>query len=209
MKALEQMEELEKLEQPELDEAEEEEIDHPYLETIQNMDTAERMNKLRSLVRYSKSDEWKKVKESAKTEEEDLKETIKKEAYNRTDNPKKASVIDERVLYVKTLTTIAEKVDNEVFKDYLLRYQVNAYESFVLNKVWHVFLSIGTEWSDDFNAVPVLADEAIYTKLDMLKKYKQILHSTGRLLAYCIETYDIDGLLRAEQKEDQNPHQPY
>ena len=128
-------EELEELEQPELDEAEEEEIDHPYLGTIQIMDTAERMNKLRSLVKYSKSDEWKNVKESAKVEEEELKEEIKKEAYNRTDNSKQSSVIDERVLYVKTLTAIADKVDNEVFKDYLLRYQVNAYESFVLNKV--------------------------------------------------------------------------
>lgn len=145
MNAVEQMEELEPIEQPELDEAEEEEIDHPYIESIQIMDTAERMNKLRSLVKYSKSEEWKKVKESAKVEEEELKEAIKKEAYNRTDNKKQSSVIDERVLYVKTLTAIAEQVDNEVFKDYLLRYQVNAYESFVLNKVGHVFLSIGTE----------------------------------------------------------------
>jgi pantothenate kinase-related protein Tda10 len=135
----------EELETPELDEAEEEEIEHPYLDTIEMMDKTERMNKLRSLVKYSKSEEWKKVKKWAKDGEEILKERIKSEAYNRVTNEKKASVIDERVLYVEELTHIAEKVDNEVFKDYLLRYQVNGYESFVMNKTGHIFLSLGTE----------------------------------------------------------------
>jgi len=138
-------EQLEELDTPELDEAEEEEIEHPYLDTIEMMDKTERMNKLRSLIKYSKSKEWKKVKEWAKSREDIIKEQIREEAYNRVKNEKVASVIDERVLYVKTLTQIAEKVENEVFKDYLLRYQVNAYDSFVLNKTGHIFLSLGTE----------------------------------------------------------------
>jgi pantothenate kinase-related protein Tda10 len=138
-------EQLEELDTPEIDEAEEEEIEHPYLDTIEMMDKTDRMNKLRSLIKFSKSKDWKKVKEWAKSREDIIKEQIREEAYNRVKNEKVASVIDERVLYVKVLTQIAEQVDNEVFKDYLLKYQVNAYDSFVINKTGHIFLSLGTE----------------------------------------------------------------
>ena len=69
-----QMEELqEELEQPELEQPEEEEIEHPYLDKIQMMDRSERMNRLRSLISYSKSKEWIEVKEYAKEKDENIK----------------------------------------------------------------------------------------------------------------------------------------
>jgi hypothetical protein len=78
----------------------------------------------------------------------------------------------------------------------------------VMNKTGHIFLSLGTEW-EDFNAVPVLVDEPIYSHLDMLKKSKAIYHSTGRLLAYCIDTYDTERLLQKTEEVQENRHQPY
>lgn len=203
-----QMEELqEELEQPELEQPEEEEIEHPYLDKIQMMDRSERMNRLRSLISYSKSKEWIEVKGYAKEKDENIKNRIEKEAYSRMKTKKEWSIIDERVWMVLTLTEIAEKTTNEVLKDYIMNYQVDAYKSFITNKSGYVFLNV---WSwDEFNAVPVLVDEAIYTKLDMLKKQKAIYHSIGRILTNCIETYDIEWLLQKTDKEPENPHQPY
>lgn len=43
---------------------------------------------------------------------------------------------------VLTLTEIAEKTTNEVLKDYIMNYQVDAYKSFITNKSGYVFLNV-------------------------------------------------------------------
>jgi hypothetical protein len=101
---------------------------------------------------------------------------------------------------------IAEKIDNNTFKTYLVSSRINALESAIVFKI------------GDPYGVPF--DLPIHSSLDILKTVASAYNSFEQFLKDCISHYDEKEVVakadeekksKKEKKEivDENPNQPY
>jgi hypothetical protein len=161
---------------------------------------------LRDLIEYRDSDNYRKVLAYCKSKIAEINGEVYKEAYSREKCEATGSILDSYVTTAKATRDMAEKVDNEIFKSYLIESRVSALDSAIMFKI------------GDPYGVPF--DLPIHSALDILKTKASAYNSFDAFLSNCISHYDEKEVVakadeekkaKKEKKEivDENPNQPY
>lgn len=171
----------------------------PFEVKYGSMDKEAKKAILKELIAYSNTEEFKKLKREAKKDLEDNKKLISDIAYTREEVKNNKSIIDEYVMIVNTLKSIAKHVTNEVFKDYLVEHRIASYDSTIVNKKGFV----------DRHQSMIPVDAPVYSDLDILKEKSAVLNSVGRFLVYCVDYFDTEWILQEKTEQKNDSYQPY
>ena len=162
---------------------------------------------IRELVEYRDSDNFKEVLAYCKSQIALINADIYTEAYSREKCEATNSILDSYVVTAKATKDIADRVDNETFKNYLIQSRVSALDSAVMFKI------------GDPYGVPF--DLPIHSALDIQKTKASAYNSFETFLSNCISHFDekevvakMDEEVKEKKKkkvevEEDNPNQPY
>lgn len=193
------MEILEQLESIITDEEQVEETEVSWIVEQEKLSDDEKMGKLKELVEYAQSDEFKELNSKFKEKVTEVQNEIRTLAFSRDEAKVNKSILDEYVIAYNATKEILKESKCEVYKMYL-ESRCEALESAILKKRGIV------ERGD----MEIHFDMPIFTDIDLLKEKATIYNSVDQFLKYCISIYDFKGIMeRKNKEEDKNPHQPY
>lgn len=162
---------------------------------------------IRELVEYRDSDNFKEVLGYCKDTIASINQEVYNEAYFREKCEATNSILDSYVVTSKATRDMADKIDNELFRAYLIDSRISALDSAIMFKIWDPY------------GIPF--DLPIHSALDILKTKASAYNSFEVFLANCISHYDEKEVVakadeEAEKKkkpkkevEEDNPNQPY
>jgi hypothetical protein len=177
----------------------EEEIEVSWIVEQENLSDDEKMIKLKELVEYAQSKEFKALIKKFDKKVTDVQSEIRKIAFSREESKANKSILDEYVVAYEATKEILKESTNEIYKKYL-ESRLEALESAILKKRGVV------ERGD----MAIHFDMPIFTEIDLLKEKASVYISVEQFLKYCISIYDFKGIMERKSKtEDENPHQPY
>jgi hypothetical protein len=183
----------------------EEEETTSWIKQVESLPKEGKKVVLRDLIEYRDSDNYRKVLAYCKTKIAEINSEVYKQAYNREKCEATGSILDSYVVTSTATRDMAEKVENEIFKGYLINSRISALDSAIMFKI------------GDPYGVPF--DLPIHSALDILKTKASAYNSFDAFLSNCISHYDekeIVAKLDEEKKDkkkkeivDENPNQPY
>jgi hypothetical protein len=160
---------------------------------------------LRDLIEYRDSENYREVLAYCKSKIAEINSEVYKQAYSREKCEATGSILDSYVVTSIATRDMADKVENEIFKGYLINSRISALDSAIMFKI------------GDPYGVPF--DLPIHSALDILKTKASAYNSFEAFLSNCISHYDekeIVAKLDEEKKDkkkkeivDENPNQPY
>jgi len=163
---------------------------------------------IRDLLEYRESENYKEVLAYCKSEISNINSDIYKEAYSRDKCEATSSILDGYVVTAKATKDIANRVKNDLFKNYLIQSRISALDSAIMFKI------------GDPYGVPF--DLPIHSALDIQKTKASAYNSFDAFLSNCISHYDekeVVAKMDEEEKEkknpkkkdedDEHPHAPY
>jgi hypothetical protein len=178
-----------------------------WIKQVEQMSKEGKKVVIRELLEYRDSDNFKEVLAYCKSQIAVINAEIYTEAYNREKCEATSSILDSYVVTARATRDIADKVDNELFKQYLVQSRISALDSAILFKIWDPY------------GVPF--DLPIHSSLDIKKTRASAYNSFETFLANCISHYDEKEIVakmdeeakekknKKEVEEDDNPNQPY
>ncbi len=178
-----------------------------WIKQVEQMSKEGKKVVIRELLEYRDSDNFKEVLAYCKSQIAVINAEIYTEAYNREKCEATSSILDSYVVTAQATRDIADKVDNELFKQYLVQSRISALDSAIMFKIWDPY------------GVPF--DLPIHSSLDIKKTRASAYNSFETFLANCISHYDEKEVVakmdeeakekknKKEVEEDDNPNQPY
>lgn len=176
-----------------------------WIKQVESMPKEGKKVAIRELLEYRDSDNYREVLTYCKSEIATINSEIYKEAYSREKCEATSSILDSYVVTAKATKDMANRVNNDLFKNYLIQSRISALDSAIMFKI------------GDPYGVPF--DLPIHSALDIQKTKASAYNSFDAFLSNCISHYDekeVVAKMDEEEKEkkkeepvDENPNQPY
>lgn len=178
-----------------------------WIKQVESMPKEWKKVAIRELLEYRESDNYREVLNYCKSEIANINSEIYKEAYSREKCEATNSILDSYVVTAKATKDIANRVSNDLFKNYLTQSRITALDSAIMFKI------------GDPYGVPF--DLPIHSALDIQKTKASAYNSFDAFLSNCISHYDekeVVAKMDEEEKEkkakkveveEDNPNQPY
>lgn len=178
-----------------------------WIKQVESMPKEGKKVAIRELLEYRDSDNYREVLAYCKAEIATINSEIYKEAYSREKCEATNSILDGYVVTAKATKDMANRVSNDLFKNYLIQSRISALDSAIMFKI------------GDPYGVPF--DLPIHSALDIQKTKASAYNSFDAFLSNCISHYDekeVVAKMDEEEKEkkakkveveEDNPNQPY
>lgn len=179
---------------------ENDEVEVSWIVEQSKLSDDEKLAKLKQLAIYANSEEFKSLVKQFKDKIPSIQQEIRQIARKRKETKAIKSILDEYVVSQDATQEIADSTTCEIFKDYLVKARIEAFDSAITNKK-----GIVERWE-----MAVHFDMPVFSDIDILKEQASIYNSVETLLKYCISIYDFKWIMERKSKvEEENPHQPY
>jgi hypothetical protein len=106
-----------------------------WIKQVEQMSKEGKKVVIRELLEYRDSDNFKEVLAYCKSQIAVINAEIYTEAYNREKCEATSSILDSYVVTAQATRDIADKVDNELFKQYLVQSRISALDSAIMFKI--------------------------------------------------------------------------
>jgi hypothetical protein len=177
-----------------------------WIKQVEALPKENKKSAIRELLEYRESDNFKEVLAYCKSQIAVINAEIYTEAYNREKCEATSSILDSYVVTALATKDMSERINNELFKNYLIKSRISALDSAIMFKI------------GDPYGVPF--DLPIHSSLDIQKTKASAYNSFETFLNNCISHYDEKEVVakmdeevkeKKEKKEkpEENPSEVY
>lgn len=106
-----------------------------WIKQVESMPKEWKKVAIRELLEYRESDNYREVLNYCKSEIANINSEIYKEAYSREKCEATNSILDSYVVTAKATKDIANRVSNDLFKNYLIQSRISALDSAIMFKI--------------------------------------------------------------------------